>query len=392
MKKVKAFGIAFGMFLIFALILHVIVIKNGLKSNDPGFGTWYSQYKDLSYNAISQNVKKQDMFVFGSSEFRHGLKSPYHPANFFQDSNIHLMTLGGPFSQTLTHSVALGAFAPKMKKRRVVLLVSPTWFRFKSVPPKGYALRFSETEYIAFLKNKDIPKEVKEYVANRSVHLLKNAPSVQKHVKLYNRVLLNKNHVTPLDYAIYHTLYRYSQDKDMLTTKCAMTFLRNDQPIDSTRILSAPFGRYDWSRWCRQARRFSESRSHNPFFMSDRAWKKKYRKAYPKVKAKERNIDLTESKEFVDLEAFLTIAKASNIKVRLIVLPVNGYWYDHTGLNAKSRAAFSKKINRLSGDYGAEIISMSKYDYTPYVNRDTVHPWGEGWVRINEALYNFYKQ
>ena len=50
------------------------------------------------------------------------------------------------------------------------------------------------------------------------------------------------------------------------------------------------------------------------------------------------------SPEYGDLECFLKICKAENIKPMLIVLPVNGYWYDYTGLTAKKRAVLSKNI------------------------------------------------
>ena len=48
MKKLKAFLIAFVLFLAFAGGLHAICLSKGMKTSDPQFGTWYSQYKDMS--------------------------------------------------------------------------------------------------------------------------------------------------------------------------------------------------------------------------------------------------------------------------------------------------------------------------------------------------------
>ena len=393
MKKLKAFLIAFVLFLAFAGGLHAICLSKGMKTSDPQFGTWYSQYKDMSYNALDQNITKKDMFVFGSSEFRHGRNTSFHPANFFRGTDVHLMTIGGPFNQTLFHTVALGALEPQIKNRRVVMLVSPTWYRTAGVvSKKGYALRFSETEYVAFLKNKDVPRSVKTYVARRSVKLLNGSPTLQNHVQLYNRVLLHMGRLHPADPLAYRALMLYQNDKDMITTRAAMTFLRgqdqasgfNKQPIEN--------GQFDWNHWVDKARRVAEKKSHNPFYMSDHSWKMKFRFVYPRAKGVHKKNSLLQSKEYGDLDAFLTICQQNHIRAMLVILPMNGYWYDYTGINSHERKAFARKITRIAGGYGAEVTDLTKYDYTPFVNRDAVHPWGEGWVRINEALYNFYTE
>ena len=393
MKKLKAFLIAFVLFLAFAGGLHAICLSKGMKTSDPQFGTWYSQYKDMSYNALDQNITKKDMFVFGSSEFRHGRNTSFHPANFFRGTDVHLMTIGGPFNQTLFHTVALGALEPQIKNRRVVMLVSPTWYRTAGgVSKKGYALRFSETEYVAFLKNKDVPRSVKTYVARRSVKLLNGSPTLQNHVQLYNRVLLHMGRLHPADPLAYRALMLYQNDKDMITTRAAMTFLRgqdqasgfNKQPIEN--------GQFDWNHWVDKARRVAEKKSHNPFYMSDHSWKMKFRFVYPRAKGVHKKNSLLQSKEYDDLDAFLTICQQNHIRAMLVILPMNGYWYDYTGINYHERKAFDRKITRIAGGYGAEVTDLTKYDYTPFVNRDAVHPWGEGWVRINEALYNFYTE
>lgn len=393
MKKLKAFLIAFVLFLAFAGGLHAFCLSKGMKTSDPQFGTWYSQYKDLSYNALDQNITKKDMLVFGSSEFRHGRNTSFHPANFFRGTNVHLMTIGGPFNQTLFHTVALGALEPQIKNRRIVMLVSPSWYRpAGGVSKKGYALRFSETEYVAFLKNKDVPEDVKRYVARRSVHLLKGSPSEQNHVELYNRVLLHMGRLRPTDLIAYKAVTLYQNDKDMITTRTAMTFLSGHDPAASFSKQPIVNGQFDWNHWVDKARRIGEKKSHNPFFMSDHNWNLKFRHIYPRAKGVHKKNSLLQSKEYGDLDAFLTICQQNHIRAMLVILPMNGYWYDYTGINSHERKAFARKITKIAGSYGAEVTDLTKYDYTPFVNRDAVHPWGEGWVRINEALYNFYTE
>lgn len=393
MKKLKAFLIAFVLFLAFAVGLHAYCLSQGLKSSDPDFGSWYSQYKDISYNALDQNITKKDMFVFGSSEFAHGRNTPFHPANFFRGTGVHLVTVGGPFNQTLFHTIALGALEPQMKNRRVVLMISPSWFRpAKGVSSKGYALRFSETEYVAFLKNKDIPTYLKKYAARRSVKLLKNSPELLNHVKLYNRVLLHMGKPRPADALAYKAVTMYQNDKDMITTSAAMKFLRGRDPAYIYHKKPIGNGSFDWGRWVDKARRIADRKSHNQFYMDDHSWKLKFRFIYPRAKGVHKKDSLLKSKEYDDLYAFLALCKAEHIRPLLIIQPMNGYWYDYTGINAHERAAFAKKITKIAGSCGAEVYDLTKYDYTPGIDRDSVHPWGEGWVKINEGLYNFYNE
>ena len=100
--------------------------------------------------------------------------------------------------------------------------------------------------------------------------------------------------------------------------------------------------------------------------------------------------DLTVSDEYGDLEAFLKLCKSQNLKLELIVLPVNGYWYDYTGIGTEKRNAFHKKIKELASKYDASLVDLSKYEYDRYITQDAVHPSRQGWLRINETIYKYY--
>ena len=76
----------------------------------------------------------------------------------------------------------------------------------------------------------------------------------------------------------------------------------------------------------------------------------------------------------------------------IIVMPLNGRWYDYTGMNKKTRKYLYSRIKAVGKEYGAEVADLSKYEYDKYVMRDAVHPWSEGWAHIDEAIYKFYKK
>lgn len=116
MKKIAAFFTALIVFLIGINVFHYN-ISGDLRTNNRAFGTWYNAYKDLSYNALSQNMHYDTMPVFGSSEFRHGRGSIYHPKQVFAKSDASIMTIGGPYNMCLNHAITLGALSDKIKKR-----------------------------------------------------------------------------------------------------------------------------------------------------------------------------------------------------------------------------------------------------------------------------------
>lgn len=393
MKKIRSFFAALLMLAVMVGGVHVFCTGRSLRMDPQTFGLWYNTYKDLSYNALSQNMDPDTILVMGSSEFRHGLKTPYHPGNLFRNRKISLMTIGGPYNQTLFHTIALGSLQPQLKSKKVVLLISPTWFKKKGVAKNDYALRFSETEYIAFMENKAIPKETKEYVAKRSEKLLSKDQRFCGKVKLVNKVQLrhSKDFVSRTAYA---ALKGYATDKDYTTSRLAMRFMMKgpDAAREKTKPHALVQDALEWDNLAKNARKVSEGHSSNPFYMSDKVWKNKFSKIYKSFKGSHAKDSYETSPEYADLEAFLQICRANGIQAKLVVLPVNGRWYDHTGMTAEKRAVVSKKVTALGTEYGAEVTSLSCFDYEKYITLDAVHPWNEGWVKINEQIEKFYRK
>ena len=383
MKKINSFVAALVLLAMFTVVVHFICANNDLKDNTGQFGTWYNTYKDLSYNALSRNLEKDSVLMLGSSEFRHGRKTQYHPTNFFKDTDVKLVTVGGPFNQTLFHTVALGSLQPHLKSKKVILLVSPTWFKHSGVKKDDYALRFSETEYFAFMENKNVPLKTKKYVARRTEHLLSKNKSLQMKARMIDKVNLNDE-----SNLLYGFERRHAFDKDKITVGAAMRFMMKNKKTPQNFERYTPDD-FNWNGFLKEAYRDSEYKADNPFYMSNRVWRNKFRQVYPKMKDVRLNQNYNTSPEYNDLKAFLEIAKANDIKVKLILLPVNGRWYDYTGMTADKRVVVGQKIQKLANEYGADYTNMTEYSYNKYIVSDSVHPWNEGWVRINEKVAEF---
>ena len=187
MRKIRAFIAAAALMVVFVLSAHMVTSGLSLRVDNGRFGFWFNPYKDLSYSALSENIDSDTVLVLGSSEFRHGRGSKYHPRNALRTEDADLMLIGGPCNQILFHSIAAGSLEKKLESRKVILLVSPTWFKKDGVNPVNYGLRFSESEYIQFMQNPDIESETKKYVAERSEKLLADNNKFKTKVRIINR-------------------------------------------------------------------------------------------------------------------------------------------------------------------------------------------------------------
>ena len=86
MKRIKALLAAFAVFLAFVLVVNVVCYNYPLNMEQETFNVWYSPMKDRSYEALSENIKEDTVMLMGSSEFRHGRNTPYHPFNMLAKS------------------------------------------------------------------------------------------------------------------------------------------------------------------------------------------------------------------------------------------------------------------------------------------------------------------
>jgi len=377
-----------------ALIISILIIgcfqfavsNDSLKSAD--IGTWVNPYKYTSLAGITANLDKNTMPIFGSSEFNHPKKSKYHPRVVFRNQQLTPMLLGTRFSQSMVQAITLASIEPHMKLRKAVILVSPTWFTGHGAKPQGFALRFSDSEYVAMLKNENIPYALRSQMAKRTVRLLSTSDSQRKFVNLYNKVYLWKNS-TAAERVLCRIRMQFIANRDRTDFVTAMKM--DGIAAGNTKVVSGKTP--DWKKLYKSASAGAKKKSgRDIFFMNKKTFLKSFK---PKMKKAIRHIPhmkLTSKNEFGDLDVFLKICKASGIKAKVIVLPINGFFYSHFGISDKEVSKFETKIHKLAKADNAEITDELNLSFTPYFMQDAVHLSGKGWVKTNETIYKFYKE
>lgn len=190
MKKIAAFFTAVVLFFTAAISAHIIAGER-IDTNNADFGTWINSKKDLSYQAVSRNIEEDSVLMLGSSEFHHGKKTKYHPTAIFRSLGMNVMCIGAAKNQCLSHAITVGAIAPEMKNKKVVLILSPSWFSKEGIDQDGFSARFSGSMYEAFIKNESISKETRKAVAERVTYLLEKSPGAGEEAARAEKIYLD---------------------------------------------------------------------------------------------------------------------------------------------------------------------------------------------------------
>lgn len=388
MKKVLSFLMAFVLFSATVLGIHGFIDKNA-RFDPHSFGSWISPYKFFAADNVKANMDENTILTLGSSEFRHGTKMSTHPANMFRDSSLNMMMVGAGYYQSLFHAVELSALADGVKNRKVVLILSPQWFTKEGVLPPAYASRFSDETFVAMLQNKKISRGTKDYIIKRTKKLLSGDPQTKERVQRYERVFLNKD---PSFYdRQYVRFYRGFLEEKSEVGITAAAIAEGVEPYDPKKKDTT--GEPDWEAYNRMAQKEGRKGSKdNPFYVANRVYQKQILPKLEKTKDSSKDASYAESPEYEDLRCFLEVCRETGIQPMLVLMPVNGYWYDHIGFAKEERKAYYENVRALAKEYGAALADFAKDEYTRYFFLDKVHLGWKGWLDINESIYRFAKE
>jgi D-alanine transfer protein len=387
LKKVVAFLTALVLFLLTAISIDIFVDRK-LDFNNHKFGTWVNDDKFFSHEAITSNLDKDSIVVFGSSEFSHGKKTKYHPENMFQEEKFNIMAIGAGYYQSLSHAITLSSISDGMKENKVALILSPQWFRNTGVLREAYASRFSENNFIKMLENDKLSNETKEYMIKRTEELLEKDEPTLNRVKLYEKVLYeNKGSIKDdIFFGIYNKFLEEKSKTSVLLSASKEGIKKQNKVLGEDKEML-------WNSYLKEAEKDGEKEaSHNEFYVSDKYYKKYMIKKLKKKKDSALNNSYCTSPEYDDLKCFLDVCKELDIKPLLISIPVNGRWYDYTGFPKEDREKYYDNIRKIAKEYNVELKDLSKDEYTKYFFEDNVHIGWKGWVKVNESIYEFKKE
>lgn len=387
MKRMKAFAVALLLFVLTVICCHFYT-RNRVPVNNTAFSTWSIEEKSVSLSGMTANMNEGSMPVFGSSEFQHGKDTIYHPKNLFSDTRFNPMLIGAGYYQSLSHAITLAAIEPAMQVRKAVLILSPQWFRKTGVVDQAYTSRFSENLYTAMLANPKLSEESRTYISERTHILLDMDEKTLEHVDLHEKVLWKEegSFVEQKKEALWNV---FLKEKDTFTT----AFNLIESGIGKGNGIPSEEAEPDWGALLTQAEKDGDLENQNEFFITDET----YERLVPHLPEKKgMNSDADKGyqggPEFDDLRCFLQVCRELDIEPMLVILPVNGYYYDFTEFPKEARQKYYEKIRKLAAEYNTKTADFSGQEYTKYFFEDRVHIGKTGWVMVNESLYKFYRE
>ncbi len=392
MKKLMAFLLALILAAGSAAGIHGFC-QGRVRRDSHTFATWSSEKKFLSWQGLAANLDEQVVPVFGSSEIQHGRNTRFHPAQVFADTSFQPMLIGAGYYQSLNHAITLASLGDRVKSKKAVLLLSPQWFRGHGVKAEAFASRFSEIQFLHMLENPGISRETKAYLTERTNTLLEKDPKTLARVEQYTREA-SGGRMSVWEKACMKIYKSFLQEKDLCQTVMAEE-LAGIPPVKgpASSGTSEASCQPDWSVLWQEAQEQGEAQEQNPYYMEPGAWKKKeslIRRG--KVKRDMVTDGYKSREETGDLKSFLAVCREMEIEPLVVILPVNGYWYDYTGYGKEARAKYYERIRALLDEEQVSYADLSGEEYTRYFFEDGIHPSGKGWTKINEILYRFYQE
>lgn len=386
MKNIKAFFVALLLFGVTVLGCHLF-ISNREDLNNPEFSTWSAEEKSQNRSALMANLNEESIPVFGSSEFQHGTDSPYHPASVFAETSFNPMLIGAGYYQSLSHAITLASIEPAMTQRKAVLLISPQWFRKTGVVDQAFASRFSETLYQGMLENEKLSEETRNYICERTHQLLQVDTKTLDRVLQYENITLNNEESAAGFFDMIWSCFLVEKENFTLTALTIRDGIHAGEGVVQTDYEP------DWEALLAQAEEEGEQENQNQFYMDP----DQYALLEPYLSKKE-GINAgavnsyQKSPEYDDLRCFLTVCQELDIEPMLVILPVNGFYYDFTGFPQEARDKYYEKVRSIAEEFGAQVADFSDQEYTKYFFEDRVHLGKKGWVLVNESIYGFYNQ
>lgn len=152
------------------------------------------------------------------------------------------------------------------------------------------------------------------------------------------------------------------------------------------------FKEIDWDQEYKKAEEQGKNQvSNNEFMVYDSYYDKNLKNNLETQKNSNKSVELMKSKEFEDYELYLDICDDLNIKPYIVLAPTNGRWYDYTGMTKESRDEFFDKVEEMARKRGFDVLNLKNEEYEPYFICDVMHLGWKGWTRVNEELYNHFK-
>lgn len=336
----------------------------------------YAQGKSENVDFVTNNMSDDGHLCFGSSEWYVSKnRVSMCPQAVFGENNagVDMTYIGEGYDQSLWQAIAAGAYggSGKVRNRKVMVVVSPQWFFKGSGDEDKFYTKFSYSLYRACMQSAQLSDQTKAYLRRRCSELGIDAQR-----------LAAASHDTPLD-AINDAAFAAA---DSWRLRSQIPNIVSLAPTKSaTRASGQPTGEPDWDTLLASAEAEGQAAcTNNDFGVYDEFWEKNHTYDPELFQSFDDASD-----EYADFACLLQVCREVGFEPLVCILPVHGQWYDVSNVSSDERQRYYEAIRETCQKAGASYADFSPYEYERYFLCDTVHPGWKGWVRIEQAFYDF---
>ena len=354
----------------------LVLPDNGRADASRLYDYVYAQGKSENVDFVTNNMSDDGHLCFGSSEWYVSKnRVSMCPQAVFGENNagVDMTYIGEGYDQSLWQAIAAGAYGSsgKVRNRKVMVVVSPQWFFKGSGDEDKFYTKFSYSLYRACMQSARLSDQTKDYLRRRCSELGIDAQR-----------LAAASHDTPLD-AINDAAFAAADSWRLRSQIPNIVSLAPTKSV--TRASGQPTGEPDWDTLLASAEAEGQAAcTNNDFGVYDEFWEKNH--TYdPELF---QNFD-DASDEYADFACLLQVCREVGFEPLVCILPVHGQWYDVSDVSSDERQRYYETIREACQKAGASYADFSPYEYERYFLCDTVHPGWKGWVRIEQAFYDF---
>lgn len=347
------------------------------------------------------NRLADSILTFGSSDFATfpGEISTVPRAQFgWHDHGLDLWCIGEGYNQSLWHAVAMAAYSEAISRtaapadvmpegvfdartsNKAVFVISPQWFFEGGVPANATQAQYGYGLWRLACQNASVDPARLDYLEGRL-----------KAEGIDARQLAAPRHATLPD-----TLNDYAFDFEethRISTLLDYTRSHGDTILWPKHHLTAKDGVPDWEALAAQSvEEGARQSANNDFGMLDSFWAEKNADDFAAGKLqgflKNRTL-LKAPTEDADLDCALGVASDCGLDLLCVLLPFPGDWADYEQLDRGIREQRYELIREACAKWGMRVADFTGEEYTRYFIYDGTHLGWLGWVRVEQAIYEF---
>ena len=331
--------------------------------------------------------------IYGSSEM--SMINDYHPAKVLTPgTGVTPFLVGKGGTQTIIHVLNLASL-DDIKGKKVAIFLTPQWYASGGIPQSFFEGNFSALHAYQILFSSKLSPRLKQQIAARIL----NFPGAYKDYPYLEKMLsdeLGSGYRVKMDRILNwipaQMEYTSLEIKDVSRMNWHVHQL-SQKTIQDYSIKNSSAQGVDWDKLREEAKtKGKNSTTNNSFGMDDTFYQDNLASKLQDKKDTDKNFKLATSPEYDDLTLLMQVLKEKGAKPLFVIIPMNGRWYDYTGLDHSEREQCYTKLRTVVQEAGYPVADFSSHEYEDYYLKDPWHLAWKGWVDVDQRLYEFSKE